>query len=430
MIALSREGARRLEIVFDPIYSILDVKSAEQVFHKHYPDVSGSVLGILMLPLYERERHPSACITTDILSNDFTQSALSKAVRYWQSKGLLKKIGPSPARLKYVAPEKAVRDEIALSKTASLISQGLHEAEVAFSDYELARIVSWRTDKQLRTPTVIAIIRECLTISPTPDLMAVESTVIYNLQNGSSFTDAREVIYTEYLTYIKALQLKEFMGYPNPTPDSAELALYKAWTESGFSHAEIHRHARQTAGGTPSFQYLNAILARIAEERDIQESCKKEFDEISGLLHLLRKNRGTDLAFYITLRKDYPYPLIRAAVERAVSLDPGSGLAEVSLLLDKWNKKKISDPSSALEYIQQEDIALDLIDALNTGYGLKISRSGRTLSLVFKWLFKWRMSKEDVLSVASQMSVVSKPLAYIDKALYNVWQDRRSEIPF
>ncbi len=426
---------------FDEQYAYYGMTPVDNRFILEYlPNAAGDAVRVYLYGLVQCH-HPDQSMTIEKMGRELglTEEEILKAYRYWERKGLVRRVADHPPTFQYVNGQKAFNGD------PGMVDQD-YEAFTAqvqrlFSDRrmhggELLRCYEWVEEMGLPQEVVLYLMEHMirlhgkkvaiLTIEKRAELLADEQV--------KTLEDARVILDFDRRVLQGCRDVVSRMG-KRRNPTDAELRMYRSWlADWKYTEEDISAACDQMVSGDPSFKYLNGILKRMNEKRDgshpqkVADIVQQEKDEAEPLKKLLAEMNvrnvsvnSSTIAEYVQMRTLYPDEIIRLAgkecAKRKKSFD------DVMKTLKNWKRNGLESVADIEKYMKQVDDMNDFLLMLYEELGVSAQPNAADRRLAQKWMKTFGYDMGFITQCAPWASGKEKPMAYLD-ALLTRFHDR------
>ena len=417
---------------FDDHYAMFDVTPVDNQFIQEYlPSAKGDYVRVYLYGLM-RCYHPEESLSAETMARELkmTEDEVIQAYRYWERRGLVRRISDHPLQYRYISLRENLADPAPMLDPAyeafadSLYSVFSHGRQL--HGQEIQNCYEWVEELKLPAEAVIMLLRHLehqkgknFTMASAEQLaMQMASEGVQTLEDAEAFLSRDQEIYQGTRKILRRL------GKRN-APSEDQLALYRKWTrEWGFTHEAVEQACAETAKGDPNMGYLDGVLRKIhqrAEGGEIDESSilldRKRREALRGVLDALGQGtvNGSTLAWHERLLAAYPNELIRLAV-RECARTQGKP-EDVEKMLASWNRKGLKTPEDAEQYIAEFRAQSEVLRELRRKWGLGTRMGEKDRALLSTWEKELGFDKKMILFTANYAAGSERPMAYLDKVL-------------
>jgi len=420
---------------FEDRYALFDVTPVDNQFIQEYlPSARGEDVRVYLYGLM-RCYHPEADMSLTQMARDLSlpEEEILRAYRYWERKGLVRRVSDNPVSYRYVSVRQRVLSsgedfqldpeyEAFADSLYGVFSHGrrLHGSEIR-TCYE------WVEDLSLPPEAVLMLLRHMESVEgPKFTIASAQKLALQMAQEHvSTVEEAEAFLSRDQAVYQGTRNVLRRLGI-HVAPSEDQLALYRKWVQDwGFTPQAVEEACADTAKGTPSMGYLNGILEKLRERGqpgtaldggDVLRA-REENDHLRKVLQALGGGSLSDetVAWYRRVRATYPEEMILLAA-RECSRRNGR-LEDVEKMLDSWCKKGILSVAEAEKYVRGFNAQTEFLTELRNLWGLKSGLGTRGRDLLSKWENQLGFSREVILLCAESAAGTARPMSYLDKVL-------------
>ena len=414
-------------------YAMADMTPVDNQFIREYlPMASGDYVRVYLYGLMCCH-HPEAGKELEEMSRelDLPEEEILKAYRYWERRGLVRRISDRPPAWQYLPVRSREREAEGLRDPAyeafAESLYGVFSNERRLHGSEIQTCYEWVTELKLPPEAVIMLLKHMETVKGknftihSAEKMALKMAEekIRTLEEAEEFLSRDEEIYNGTKAVLRRL------GKRN-APSEDQLALYRKWTrEWGFTREAVEDACAETAKGDPNMGYLDGVLrkirARSGEESAIGEDRVRQDREraegLRDLLSVLGQGSVSDatLAWYDRIQAEYPKELIFLAARECART--GGRTASVEKMLASWRSRGITGAEEAERYVAEFRAESETLLALRKRWGLSGRLGEKDRELLRKWEKELGFGPEMILKAADYAAGSEKPMAYLDAIL-------------
>lgn len=418
---------------FDDKFALFDVTPVENQFIAEcLPSAPGDYVKVWLYGLMQCY-HPTADMNVDTLSHDLemTREEVDAAFRYWERRGLVRRIGDHPPEYRYInQKQRAASGSFSVDPAYETFSENLYGAfgnSRRLHGSEITRCYEWVEDLHLPPEVVIMLVKHMIAMKgkdfsiksaePTATLLAKE--------NVRTIEDAEAVLSRERIIYEGSKKLLRHMG-KRREPSKDEMALFGKWIhEWHFTQESIEAACSETVKGDPNMGYLDAILSKmhtrngdkpIANSGDVEEALS-EGRKLKELLTLLGNGSINDanLSLYKQMTQMYSHDVILLAGRECAGHN--GQLEDVDKLLHSWQKRGLRNEQDVTEYIEKFRSRNRMIAELKEIWGLRKTANAAERNMLEKWQKEYGFLKEEILHAAAYANSKENPMLYLDAVL-------------
>ncbi len=368
-----------------------------------------------------------------------TSEQIEDGLRYWQGKGLVRKVG---TKYEYVFGEQLQepsrrRAPLYADQNFNNILTTIFGRELTPSD--LSKIYDYTDIFGLPQDVVISMIEYCVSNKGNRVSIAYLDKVAQSWAEEGIVTvkAAAEKIEEYRATTGGANKLMRLMGLHGKYPGQTELEFYTKWTEKlGFTHDAIEYAMRgKEFSGSQPFKYLDAILINLHEAgattaRKINEyytEYKDREENIKKILQALDYSRASITPvrerFYESWRKEgYSMQMILQACVHSLSM--GSRKFEtVDALLKEWRVQGLGNETEIAQYLQKQNTLDEKVKQVYECMGISKPVGDPDRRSYLQYTQECKMAHEVLLFAAEISSLKERPLDFMHRVLGRWAQD-------
>ena len=419
---------------FDERYAMFDVTPVENSFILEYlPKAKGDYVRVYLYGLM-RCYHPEENMSPEQMSHELnmTEDDISTAFRYWERRGLVRRISDKPLRWQYVNIK---QKDVAGGEPADREYQEFCDAVCGAFDKkrrlhgsEVSQCFEWKEELKLPTEVILMLLNHMVTVKGRNFNIGEANKVALRMAEEDILTvDAAETFLSRDEQLHKGTRkILKLLG-KSYLPSEAQVDMYRKWLrEWHFSHEAVEEAVKLTAKGDPSMGYLDGILKGMRQENAAGNEVKAEevrasaerADELREVLKALGRGEVNtqNLTLYSRMTALYPQEVILAAARECGHSRKGP--EEILKLLESWKEKGLESGAEVEAYVQSFHAQTELIRELRTLWGTDTSRIGQNdRTLVAKWEKEMGFSRQMILAAAPAAAEAKAPMAYLDSIL-------------
>ena len=419
---------------FEDRFALFDMTPVDNQFIQEYlPSARGDDVRVYLYGLM-RCYHPEKDLTPARMAQDLnlTEEDIARAFRYWERKGLVRRISDDPVRYQYVSLRRAglAGEETPLDPEYEAFAESLYgvfDHGRRLHGSEIRTCYEWVEELKLPPEAVIMLLKHMeRKKGKNFTIQSAEQTAVQMAQEGiRSVEEAEEFLSRDQEIYQGTRAVLKRLGLRN-APSEDQLAMYSRWTrEWGFTPQAVEEACAETAKGTPTMGYLDGILKSLREraqpgasvdERDVRKM-QEEGEALRKVLKALGGGAVSEenLEIYRRMRENYPEAMILLAA-RECSGTRGK-LRDAEKMLDSWSRKGISSVPEAEDYIRKFRAQSELLLELRKAWGLDGRMGARDRTLRAGWQAELGFPPDAILAAAEAAQGAEKPMPYLDKIL-------------
>ena len=358
---------------------------------------------------------------------------IEKAYRYWERRGLVRRISDHPPEWRYVAQD--ARSEVQADESYVQFAEALQScfSDRRITSSEIAMAYDWVENMGLPTEAELMLVTYQAENRGRHFTFKSAEKLAARMQDEGVKTvkDAEDFFSRDRKAVDGAKKILRILGKRH-FPSEPELYLYIAWTkELGFEHAAIEKACEETTKGTPTFAYLDGILRGMYERsgsavntiKGMTETRDKEAAEAAPLKEVIRAMNlrlavnDTTLAIYKKMQSLYPDEVILIAAKECAKKS-GAALDDVMQLLESWTGKGLRNEADVREYVERFRKTGQKVRELHEKWGMDGRRiESRERTAMEKWTDTLGMDWSGIVFCAELASGKNDPISYTDKLL-------------
>ncbi len=431
---------------FDDRYAMFDVTPVENQFILEFlPEAPGDNIKVYLYGLM-RCYHADPDLTTERMSRELNmpEEAILKAYRYWERRGLVRRISDHPPAWKYVNLHKVFTGES--NPTDPEYDQFAESLYDVFDNgrrlhgAEIQTCFEWVEELKLPREAVIMLLKHMARVKGKDFTIQSADRIAAKMADEkiSTVEEAEAFLSRDVKTYEAVRRILRKLG-KRGYPSEAQLDLYRKWRDEWhFSDEAIEKACAMTAKGEPNMGYLDGILnglrrslpesdaitaADITEDQELGERLREVLNALESGTAITPESK----ALMTEIGKMYPQQVILIGARECAR--NGKGLADLKKLLQAWQEKGLKTESDVRAYVNEFHAKNELLKKLRelwNGDEPKLGEAGR--KAVTKWKEEWGFSEEMILKTAEYAAEAKKPMAYLDKIL-SVYRDQGIRTP-
>ena len=419
---------------FDGQYALFDMTPVDNQFILEYlPQAKGDYVRVYLYGLAGCY-HPEIDLSLHQMSHelDLPEEEILKAYRYWERRGLVRRISDEPPAWQYVN-----------WKTRSLAAaQPADEAYEAFAEAlygvfdndrrlhgkEIQTCYEWVEDLKLPMEAVIMLLKHMARTkgknfsiqSAGRVALAMAEEQVSTLEEAEAFLSRDQQMWDGVKQVLKKLGKKGM-------PSEAQEEMYRKWIQEWhFTPEAVAEACADTAKGDPSMGYLDGILRnvrqavagnetidarRYAQEQETGERLKELMTQLGG--GAVTEEGKAQLR---EMEARYPREMIRIAARECAQNH--RSIQELDQLLEAWTKRGLTTAEDAAAYVAEFHRQNELLKRLREKWNAGEPRIGETSrKMAARWEKELGFSEEMILKAAEYASEAKAPMAYLDKIL-------------
>ena len=422
----------------DDQYAMYGVTPVENQFILEYlPAAKGDFVRVYLYGLLQ-SAHPQDGMSLEKMSHELSlpEEEVMSAYRYWERKGLVRRIADQPPMWRYLnINQRVFSGETPVDSAYADFSEAMYAifgSDRQLHTREIAKAYEWVTDLHLPEELVLWFVSYKKKNSGKKFSFSAAEKQILALAEANVMTpeEAEQVLTSSKKEEAACRELLRRLGQKRDASE-AELALYRKWTrEWGYAPEAVEAASDETIHGTPSFLYLDGILKGMLERNgksaataeEVAAGKKADRDRADALKALLKALSNRDLSItegtlsiYDELRTLYPDDIILLAGQECGR--SGGDLTTVRQMLESWKNRGLKNTDEVQAYIRQFNADSELVLALYHEWGRRGRPARADREQVRRWQDELQLSREMILFCAAYAKDAEKPMAYLAKML-------------
>ena len=423
---------------FDEQYAYYGVTPVDNQFILEYlPAATGDAVRVYLYGLMQCH-HPEQTMTLAQMARELalTEEAVMSAYRYWERKGLVRRIADNPPTFRYVSLQ-----QLALSGAALAVDVEYEQFAGAvyalFGDRavhggEMQRIYEWVEDLHLPMDVVLYLLREMIAQhGKTVAVKTIEKrAILLAEENVQCVEDAEAVLTRDKDVWDGSRAVIRRLG-KRRYPSEDEQAMFRTWhVDWGFSLEDILAACAETVKGEPTFAYLGGILSRLRAQKKtsgVKAAFQQEQDAAAPLKALLQVmklphvsiNQGT-LAVYADMRALYPDNIILMAGEECAKR--GADFEAVMTTLKNWKRNGFETAAEITAYMRQVDEQNEYLVMLYELLGMHARPNAADRRFLSSWQQELGYDIGFISQLAPWAQGKDKPMVYLNHLLTDFHQ--------
>ena len=419
---------------FDEQYAYYGVTPVDNQFILEYlPAATGDAVRVYLYGLMQCH-HPEQAMTLPQMARELslTEEAVMSAYRYWERKGLVRRIADNPPAFRYVSLQQLTMSGMNLmvdaeyEQFASAVYT-LFGHERNLHGGEMQHIYEWVEDLHLPMDVVLYLIREMIaqhgnkvavkTIEKRAIMLAEEE--VQCVEDAETVLTRDKAIWDGSRAVIRRLGKRRY-------PSEDEQAMFRTWhVDWGFSLDDILAACAETVKGEPTFAYLGGILSRLRAQKKttgVKAAFQQEQEAAAPLKALLQVmklphvsiNQGT-LAVYADMRALYPDHIILMAGEECAKR--GADFEGVMTTLKNWKRNGFETAAEITAYMRQVDEQNEYLVMLYELLGMHARPNAADRRFLASWQQELGFDMGFISQVAPWAQGKDKPMVYLNHLL-------------
>lgn len=425
---------------FDERFAMFDSTPVENYFLLEYmPKAKGDYVKVYLYGLMNCY-HPQADMSLAQMARELEldEETVLSAYRYWEKRRLVQRVSDHPLEYRYmnIKYQMLMGGEVTVDQEYESFCEMVHAAfnyERSLRTNELMTCFDWVKELHLQPETVVLLIGHMIALKGKNfSIKAAEKVAVMLAEQGAlTIDDAALVLERDKLVQEGSRSVLRRLGMRRePTQD--EMELYQKWLNVWGYKAEAIEAAcaETTKSRTPSFAYLDGILAGMMErsgkaagsKQEVEQQRSDEQERIAPLKQLLATlnvrdvgvNDGT-IAVYADMRSMYPDEVIQLAARECARRS--GKLEDVMAMLESWQRKSLQTLEDAQAYVRKFREQGKLLRILYEEWGTDQKPNAADRALLQKWQDEWHFDNDMIAFCSIFASGVDKPMPYLDKLL-------------
>ena len=419
---------------FDEQYAYYGVTPVDNQFILEYlPAATGDAVRVYLYGLMQCH-HPEQAMTLPQMARELslTEEAVMSAYRYWERKGLVRRIADNPPAFRYVSLQQLTMSGMNLmvdaeyEQFASAVYT-LFGHERNLHGGEMQHIYEWVEDLHLPMDVVLYLIREMIaqhgnkvavkTIEKRAIMLAEEE--VQCVEDAETVLTRDKAIWDGSRAVIRRLGKRRY-------PSEDEQAMFRTWhVDWGFSLDDILAACAETVKGEPTFAYPGGILSRLRAQKKttgVKAAFQQEQEAAAPLKALLQVmklphvsiNQGT-LAVYADMRALYPDHIILMAGEECAKR--GADFEGVMTTLKIWKRNGFETAAEITAYMRQVDEQNEYLVMLYELLGMHARPNAADRRFLASWQQELGFDMGFISQVAPWAQGKDKPMVYLNHLL-------------
>lgn len=424
---------------FDEQFTLFGSTPVDNQFILEYlPGARGEYVKVYLYGLMHCY-HPMEDLSVTQMAREMnlTDEDVLAAYRYWERKGLVRRISDQPPAWRYISVKQRLLNpagemvDPAYAEFAEAM-YGLFGADRKLTTREMSMAYEWVADMNLPPEVVLMLISHCKEHKGKHFSFKAAEKLAIRLaeENVRTAEEAGEFfLRDEQIMDGSRAVLRRLGKRRNPSDD--EMDMYARWVRAwGYDHEAVLAACAETTKGEPTFAYLNGILKGMMARQgramttgsEVEQARQADAARIAPLKELLRTmniqgvtiNDAT-LAVYDQMRALYQDDVILLAGRECAR--QGRGLDDVMSLLASWQKKNLRTAEDVEKYIGQINELGAVVKLLYEQWGKPARVTAADRDRVHRWLHELGLGMEMILCCAEFAAGAAKPMPYLDKLL-------------
>ena len=419
---------------FDEHYAMFDVTPVDNQFILEcIPQAKGDYVRIYLYGLVSCY-HPEIRLSLEQMSHDLdlTEEEICKAYRYWERRGLVRRISDDPPAWQYLQrKEKSAAPDDGIDPAYEAFAEALYgvfENNRRLHGKEIETCYEWVEDLHLPMEAVIMLLKHMARVKGKNFSVQSAGRVALEMADAQVKTleDAEAFLSQDQLVYEGVRKILRKLG-KRGLPSDAQADMYRKWIrEWRFSPEAVEEACADTAKGDPSMGYLDGILRNVRQTvTDGEPIDRRRYDEIrsgreqqKAVLDILGSGNMTEenLAALTEMEKIYPAGVILTGAKECAANH--KNFADLQALLEAWRAKGLTTQEEVEAYVREFRRLNDLLKRLREKWNAGEPRIGEvSRKMISRWEKEWGFDEEMILKAAEYASEAKAPMAYLDSIL-------------
>ena len=418
---------------FDSRFAMLDVTPVDNQFIMEYvPQARGDYVRIYLYGLMGCY-HPELDVGIHQMSHDLDlpEDEIQKAFRYWERRGLVRRISDDPPQWQYLhGREKSLNGTQPADPEYEAFAEalyGIFDNERRLHGKEIQACYEWVEDLKLPMEAVIMLLKHMSRTKgknfsiQSAGRVALEMAEeqVHSLEDAEAFLSRDQMIQDGVRVVLKKLGKRGL-------PSEAQTEMYRKWIrEWHFTPEAVEAACAETAKGEPNMGYLDGILRNIRQDDqeagpiDLKryEAIQRRDEEIKKTISQLGCPMTEDnKQMILKLEKEFSPEVVQIGIKECAA--GHRNVEELRKLLEAWRSRGLRTEDEVAAYVEEFHHQNELLRQLRQKWNGDEPRIGDTSrKLVAKWETELGFSEEMILHTAEQANEAKAPMAYLDRLL-------------
>ena len=419
---------------FDEQYAMFDVTPVDNQFIMEcVPMAKGDYVRVYLYGLMGCY-HPEISMSIDQMCHDLDlpEEEIMKAYRYWERRGLVRRIGDVPPAWQYVSwKEKNLSSASASDPAYEAFAESLYgvfDNGRRLHGKEIQTCYEWVEDLKLPMEAVIMLLKHMARVkgknftiqSAGKTAVEMAEAQVQTLEDAEEFLSRDQQIYDGVRQVLRKLGKKGM-------PSEAQTEMYRKWVrEWRFTPETIEAACAETAKGEPNMGYLEGILRNVRKDIPENEPVDlrrfSEAQEKRERLKALTGRLGTGVMteegrnILKDLEERYPSEVIMIGIRECAQNH--KNVEELRKLLEAWRGKGLNTAADIEAYVAEFHRQNELLKQLREKWNAGEPRIGETSrKMIARWENELGFSEEMILKTAEYANEAKTPMAYLDRIL-------------
>lgn len=419
---------------FEERYALFDMTPVDNQFIQEFlPSARGDDVRVYLYGLM-RCYHPETDMSLAQMSLDLNlpEEEIGRAYRYWERKGLVRRISDDPPAYRYISLRKRMLNgnETQLDPAYEAFADSLYgvfDHGRRLHGSEIRTCYEWVEDLKLPPEAVIMLLKHMERIKGKDfSIRSAGQTALQMAQeNITTAAEAEEFLSRDEKMYQGTRAVLKRLGRKN-LPSEDQVAMYRKWNrEWGFTPEAILEACFEASKGDPSMGYLEGVLRNIRERTAPGEQietegvirARKEADGLKAVLRVLGNSMVNEekMEWYQRMLSSYPADLIQLAARECGR--SGGETEDVEKMLDSWRKKGIGTNEEAEEYVRRFREQGEVLKELRKMWGISSLTGAKNRDMLTAWEKELGFTPEQILKAAETANGTERPMYYLNTVL-------------
>jgi len=422
-----------LTFAFDGHYAMFDATPVDNQFIMDcVPMAKGDYVRVYLYGLMGCY-HPEIDLDISRMSHDLDlpEEEIKKAYRYWERRGLVRRVSDKPPSWQYVhGREKSLAGSQPADPEYEAFAEALYgvfDNERRLHGKEIQTCYEWVEDLKLPMEAVIMLLKHMARIkgknftiqSAGKVALEMAEEQVSTLEEAEAFLSRDQQIWEGVRRVLRKLGKKGM-------PSEAQTELYRKWIrEWHFTPEAVEAACAETAKGEPNMGYLDGILKNVRQEASSAETIDlklfSEIQEQGGKLKETISRLGGGMTeenrhILMKLENEYSPEVLRIGVRECAA--GHRNIEELEKLLEAWRKRGLYTETEVEAYVAEFHRQNELLRQLREKWNGNEPRIGETSrKMAARWETELGFSDEMILKTAEYANEAKAPMAYLDKLL-------------
>lgn len=422
-----------MTFAFDGHYAMFDATPVDNQFIMDcVPMAKGDYVRVYLYGLMGCY-HPEIDLDISRMSHDLDlpEEEIKKAYRYWERRGLVRRVSDTPPAWQYVhGREKSLAGSQPADPEYEAFAEALYgvfDNDRRLHGKEIQTCYEWVEDLKLPMEAVIMLLKHMARIkgknftiqSAGKVALEMAEEQVSTLEEAEAFLSRDQQIWEGVRRVLRKLGKKGM-------PSEAQTELYRKWIrEWRFTPEAVEAACAETAKGEPNMGYLDGILKNVRQEASSAETIDlklfSEIQEQGGKLKETISRLGGGMTeenrhILMKLENEYSPEVLRIGVRECAA--GHRNIEELEKLLEAWRKRGLYTETEVEAYVAEFHRQNELLRQLREKWNGNEPRIGETSrKMAARWETELGFSDEMILKTAEYANEAKAPMAYLDKLL-------------